>query len=245
MPNIKALLEYDGTDFAGFQKQPNVPTIQGEIERSLAQIFQDPKMRVVGAGRTDAGVHATGQVVSFQSPDAFPFDKIFPAMNGVLPLTIRVKKVDAADSEFHARYSAKSRSYVYVLLNRIAPSAVLGRYSWHLPRPLDLEAMRVAAKAFVGKMDFVSFGLPDRVGGSTVREVTNFSITRRRDALIFRIVSNAFLRGMARAMVGTLVEVGLGKRRPEEVSDMLASCDRRLAGASAPPRGLFLTRVEY
>lgn len=245
MPNVKAVIEYDGTDFNGFQKQPSVPTVQRELERVLGKLFSEEIVKVIGAGRTDAGVHATGQVVSFQAPERFPLDRICLAMNGLLPKSIRVKSAQEAPESFHARYSAKARTYVYVVLNREAPSAILGRYAWHVTQPLDIEAMRTAAAGLIGKKDFATFGVPDRTGGSTVRQVFDFQIGRRKDAIIIVIRANAFLRGMVRSMVGTLVEVGRGKCRPEGVAEMLSVCDRRAAGVSAPPHGLCLTRVEY
>lgn len=245
VPNIKAVIEYDGTDFCGFQKQPSVRTIQGELERALRELFHEPAVKVIGAGRTDAGVHAIGQVASFTAPAAFPIDRICPALNGLLPASIRAKSAEEVPEQFHARYSAKARTYVYVALNRAAPSALLAGYAWHLTQPLDIEAMREAARELIGTRDFASFGVPERAGASTVRRVFDLAIARRRDAVFFRIRANAFLRGMARAIVGALVEVGQGKRRPEEIAGMLAACDRRAAGVSAPPQGLYLTRVEY
>jgi tRNA pseudouridine38-40 synthase len=236
VPNIKAVIEYDGTDFCGFQKQPSERTVQGELERVLAKLFRQEKARVVGAGRTDAGVHATGQVVNFQAPETFPADRICPAVNGLLPASIRLKKSEVVADEFHARYSAKARTYVYVVLNREAPTAILTRYVWHVMRALNLEAMQSAAADLLGKRDFGSFGVPSRAGGSTVRRILNLEIRRRKDSIFFR---------MARAIVGTLVEVGRGKRAPDEIGEILAARDRRASGASAPPRGLYLTRVEY
>ena len=245
MPKIKAVIEYDGTDFFGFQRQPSKPTVQGEIERALAGLFQVDKFKIAGAGRTDAGVHATGQVISFDAPDRFPADRIRPAVNGLLPKSIRFRRTEIVPEDFHARFSAKSRAYVYVVLNREEPSAILARYAWQITQPLDVDAMRSAAKALVGAHDFASFGMPERAGGTTVRRILKFRISRRKNAIFLGIEADAFLRGMARAMVGTLVEVGLGKRSPGEVAGILAACDRRSSGVSAPPRGLFLTRVEY
>lgn len=245
MPNIKAVVEYDGTDFCGFQRQPSRPTVQGELERALARLFREEAFKIVGAGRTDAGVHATGQVVSFQIPETFPADKLRPAVNGFLPISIRLRKTEVVPDDFHARYSAKSRTYIYNVLNRVEPTALLTRYTWHQRTPLDLDAMRAASVVLIGTKDFASFGMPDRVGGNTVRRVLNLEITRRKDVVCYRIRATAFLRGMARAIVGTLVEVGSGKRGPEEVAEILSACDRQAAGVSAPPRGLYLTRVEY
>jgi tRNA pseudouridine38-40 synthase len=245
VPNIKAIVEYDGTDFSGFQRQSSRRTIQGEIERALAKLFKEESHKIIGAGRTDAGVHATGQVVSFQIPETFPEDKIVPAVNGLLPISIRVRSAQVAPDEFHARYSAKSRTYVYVALCREEPTALLTRYVWHVRTPIDTQAMSVAAQALIGRMDFASFGLPDRTGGNTVRRVQNLEIRRRKDMVFCFIKADAFLRGMVRAVVGTLVEVGAGKRSPDTVAEILAACDRRACDVSAPSRGLYLSRVEY
>ncbi len=245
MPNIKAVVEYDGTDFYGFQRQPSRPTVQGELERALAKLFKVETYKIVGAGRTDAGVHATGQVVSFQIPETFPADRLRPAVNGLLPISIRLRRTEVVPEEFHARYSAKSRTYRYVVLNRDEPTALLTRYTWHVRQPLDLDAMRSASEVLIGKKDFASFGMPERTGGSTVRRVLNLDTKRRKDAIFCMVRADAFLRGMVRAIVGTLVEIGAGKRSPEDMALILSACDRQASGVSAPPRGLYLTRVEY
>lgn len=245
VPNVKVVMEYDGTDFCGFQKQPSVRTVQGELEQALGGLFRQPVPKVVAAGRTDAGVHATGQVVSFEARGAFPTDRICPALNSFLPADVRAKSAEEVPASFHARYSAKARTYVYVTLNRAAPSALLARYAWHVSSPLDVGAMRAGAGELIGTQDFASFGMPERSGGSTVRQVFDLEVWQRKDAVFFKIRANAFLRGMARAVVGTLVEVGQGRRRPEEIARILSACDRQAAGVSAPPRGLYLTRVEY
>lgn len=245
MANIKVVLEYDGTNFFGFQRQPARPTIQGELERALAQIFRGEHVKVIGAGRTDAGVHALGQVINFHAPRPFPVEQICSALNGNLPPTIRAKSAEEVLPSFHARYSALARTYVYVILNRQVPSAFLARYAWRLAGRLDVEAMRTAGETLLGTHDFASFGLPDHPGGPTVRHIYDFRIAWKKDGLFIKIRANAFLRGMARAIVGTLAQVGQGKRKPEEMMGILDSRDRRVAGVSAPPQGLFLTRVDY
>ena len=245
MPIIKAVIEYDGTDYCGFQRQPSRKTVQGELERALTNLFKQDRVKVIGAGRTDAGVHATGQVISFLSPERFPIDRIPPATNGLLPKSIRVKCAEQASDKFHARYSAKSRTYDYVILNREAPSAILGRYAWRLTKPLDLGSMQAASEGLLGKHDFASFGMPDKPGNSTIREVFDFRIRRKKDAVCLNIRAGGFLRGMVRAIVGTLAEIGQGKREVSDMVEILKACDRRAAGVSAPPQGLFLTKVEY
>jgi tRNA pseudouridine38-40 synthase len=241
---IKAIVEYDGTDFSGFQRQPNRRTVQGELERSLESIFREP-VKVIGSGRTDAGVHARGQAISFTAPEQFPADKICLALNSELPIDIRVQSSETVGDDFHARYSAKSRTYIYVVLNREAPSALLARYVWHLRNPLDLSEMRRAADGLVGIRDFASFGMPDKPGASTIREIKSIRIAQRKSAVFFAVRGNAFLRGMVRAIVGTLVEVGTGRRNPDDMSEILAAGSRDAVKVIAPSRGLYLTSVEY
>lgn len=245
MPNIKAVIEYDGADFHGFQIQASARTVQGELERRLSRLLNAPGMRIAGAGRTDAGVHATGQVVSFRLESGMPADRICPALNGILPADLRMRRTAIVDDAFHARYSAKSRTYIYIITNRERPSVLLARYAWNVMQPLDIEAMRDAASRLAGSHDFASFGAPDHVGGSTRRQMLNVSVWRRKDAVFLRFRANAFLRGMARAITGTLVEVGQGKRSAPDLDDILEAGDRHAAGITAPPQGLYLTRVEY
>jgi tRNA pseudouridine38-40 synthase len=242
--NIKVTIDYDGTDFSGFQKQPGRRTVQGELEFALGELFGEP-IKVIGAGRTDAGVHATGQVISFLAGGTIPVDRICPAMNGALARDVRAKRAEAVADGFHARYSAKSRTYVYVVLNREMPSALLGRYTWRIGDPLDLADMRSASRPIIGVQDFASFGMPDRTGGSTIRQVFECRISRRRDLVLVRIRANAYLRGMARAIVGSLVEIGQRRRPAEGIAEILAALDRQAVRVTAPPQGLFLTRVEY
>ncbi|MHB0999738.1 MAG: tRNA pseudouridine(38-40) synthase TruA [Armatimonadota bacterium] len=245
MPNVKAVIEYDGTDFHGFQIQPSVRTVQGVLESTLAKMLGEPDIKVIGSGRTDAGVHATGQVINFRVGGNIPIDRISPALNGYLPDDVRIKRVEAVNDDFSARYSAKSRTYIYIILNRERPSALLTRYAWQVMQPLNTEAMRDAVSKLVGVHDFSSFGMPDRIGGSTKRQLHNIIIGRRKDAVFFKIRANAFLRGMARVMVGTLVEIGKGKRDSDDMERILGARDRKTAGVTAPPQGLYLTRVEY
>lgn len=242
--NVKTIIEYDGTDFFGFQKQPSVRTVQGELESTLEGLFGE-RVQVIGAGRTDAGVHATGQVISFRVPGPIPTDNICTVLNDRLPCDVRARRCEDVPESFHARRSAKARTYVYTVLNRAEPSAILGRYTWHITELLDVESIAAAAAQFVGTKDFASFGMAERAGGSTVRHIVGFTIHRQREAVFFNIKANAFLRGMARAIVGTVVEVGQGRRRAAEIAEILAARDRQAGGVTAPPQGLCLTKVEY
>ncbi|MCL6518647.1 MAG: tRNA pseudouridine(38-40) synthase TruA [Armatimonadetes bacterium] len=244
MRNIKAVIDYDGTDFFGFQKQPKVRTVQGELEAALGELLNEP-VRVIGAGRTDAGVHATGQVISFRAGGTIPIDRFRPALNGILPKDIRIKTVEQVSDEFHARYSAKARTYVYSILNREIPSALLERYTWQIIQPLDIEKMIAAAQKLIGIHDFASFGMPDKASGSTIRNLWECRIWRQKDLVLIKIKANAFLRGMARAIVGTLVEVGQEVLPVEGIVEILAARNRQAVRLTAPPQGLFLVKVDY
>lgn len=244
MRNVKALIEYDGTDFYGFQRQSSKRTVQGDLEAAVRAVFGE-RIQIAGAGRTDAGVHATGQVVSFRAPGPIPTENLVKVMNSRLPSDIRIKRCEEVPESFHARRSAKARIYIYTILNRREPSAIQGRHAWQIVRPLDVQAMAAATAYFKGTKDFASFGMPYRAGGSTIRYLTRLVLCREDDTIQFVIQANSFLRGMARAIVGTVVEVGLGKRRIEEIPVILDACDRQAAGMTAPPQGLCLTRVEY
>lgn len=241
---FKATIEYDGTDLHGFQYQVGQRTVQGDLEAALAALTGGP-VRVHGAGRTDAGVHALGQVVGFRAETRIPTERLAAAMNSALPRDIRVVAAEEVDEGFHARFSARGRVYVYVVLNRDQASAVFGRYTWHVPGALDVEAMAKAAGFLEGVHDFRAWANETSEVDSTVREVTRCSVRRARGVVLVRVEANAFLRGMVRNIVGTLVQVGQGRRRPEEFGAITASLRRDNAGPSAPAQGLCLVKVLY
>lgn len=244
MRNVKVVVEYDGTDYFGFQLQPNVPTVQAEIERALGEMVGHD-VRVIGSGRTDAGVHAAGQVINFRTDGTIPTDRICVAMNSLLPRSIAVLSAEEVDESFHARYSAKSRRYRYDVLNRRTRSALLGRYCLHVRQSLDTEAMAEAGKCLLGVHDFSSFASADGHEGSTVRNLMEFEVRRLGEHVLFELRANAFLRSMVRAVVGTLLEVGQGRREVGAVKSILELRDRRAGGKTAPPQGLCLLEVEY
>jgi tRNA pseudouridine38-40 synthase len=244
MRAFKATVEYDGTDFAGFQWQHGERTVQGELERAIG-MRSGACSRITGAGRTDAGVHALGQVVSFQADTPVPLERMALALNAVLDGDVKVRQVEEVDPAFSARFSASSRQYAYLIVNRRTPSALWRRYSAFCPDLLDVEAMSAAAASLVGERDFAAFTNQRVEGETTMRCVMRCTVSRLHGFVLVRIEANAFLRGMVRTTVGTLLEVGTGRRKPESVQEILSTGDRRLAGPSAPPQGLCLVRVRY
>jgi tRNA pseudouridine38-40 synthase len=241
---FKATIEYDGTEFAGFQWQKERRTIQGTLEAAIEK-RTGQAIRLTGAGRTDAGVHALGQVVSFGVETAIPLARMALALNSALPEDLVVRCVEEVGPEFNARFSASSRLYAYLILNRRMPSALWRRYSALCVEPLDVQAMQAGAEFLLGEQDFASLTNELKPGETTMREVMRCQVGRFRGFVLVRIEANAFLRGMVRATVGTLMEVGMGRRTPDDIRTLLEAKDRRLAGPSAPPQGLCLLRVRY
>lgn len=241
---MRAAVEYDGTAFCGFQRQPAVRTVAGVLEDALAKIFGEC-VAVTGAGRTDSGVHASGQVISCSLPVPFAPDRLERALNGVLGSDVSVRDVAEAAAAFSARFAARSRTYVYAILARPQRSGLLARYAWHVYRPLEVDAMQAAAIHCVGEHDFRSFcGVPPE-GGNTIRSVSHLALERRGDLLRFEITADGFLHHMVRTIVGTLVECGRGRRDPASLTVVLAARDRAAAGVTAPARGLYLAGVRY
>ncbi len=239
----RAIIEYDGTDYYGFQVQESVPTVQGTVEGVLEKLSGGP-VRIAGAGRTDAGVHASGQVISFSLRWGKSAEELQKAMNALLPEDIVVLVLELAPPGFHPRFSAVSRSYEYRILNTRLRSPLLARYSAHVSEPLDVESMQSAAEVVIGRHDFRSFGQPPQ-GDNSVRTVYEAHWEKSGKFLVFRIKADAFLRKMVRRMVGTFVEVGLGVRKPDDVVELVQEPNPALAAPPAPPRGLRLVKVEY
>lgn len=244
MRHFRMTLEYDGTDFAGYQYQVGQRSVQDELEQAIAKITCKT-LRITGAGRTDAGVHALGQVISFSAATRIPIERFPISMNCVLPPDIRITSAQEVEVSFNARFSARSRKYIYVILNREAPSALFGRYTWHLRQQLDLAAMQNSARQLVGVHDFTAWANSVKEVQSTVREMKRIEVRSVRQFVLIHVEANAFLKGMVRNIVGTLVDVGVGKRSPNEIEMITHSCDRANAGPCAPARGLCLVRVCY
>ena len=241
---LKLTLEYDGTSYSGWQLQPRHDSIQGRIEAALERIFAEP-VRVFGSGRTDAGVHARGQVASISIPRPFDPDELQRALNSILPADIVVRDIARAPDDFDPRRAAHSRVYEYRVLNRKIASAFEYRYSWLVRDQLDLAQMNCAARIFVGEHDFAAFRSLGSVVKTTVRRVVSSEWTRDAELLLYRVEANSFLRHMVRAMVAAMVDVGRGKLTAEKIATILAGRDRQAAPANAPPGGLYLVEVRY
>jgi tRNA pseudouridine38-40 synthase len=249
MRTFKIIISYDGTDFSGFQRQSNARSVQAEIESALSPIEGKP-VTVAGAGRTDSGVHALGQVASFKLASLIAAADLVPALNARLPEDVRVLSADVADPGFHARFSARSKAYRYRISNTAVMSPFQRRFAWHISRKLNLEAMREAARALVGEHDFACFQAKGGQVRTTVRVITHSDwIEERLPAggrlLSYEIAGNGFLKYMVRNIVGTLVEVSDGRRAAGSLRNLLVSGDRGAAGPTAPPSGLYLVRVDY
>jgi tRNA pseudouridine38-40 synthase len=231
---------YDGTEYAGFQVQPNAPTVQGELERVLAEICGEP-VRITGAGRTDAGVHATGQVIDFRTASALDGSTMERGVNALLAEDIAISGLEPAGETFHSRFSATGRTYEYRIRNAPARDPLERRREQWLPVTLDRAAMREASARLVGRHDFAAFA----AGVSGERTVRRAVWSEEGTILRFEIEADAFLRGMVRGIVGTLLWVGRGKTSTDRFAEVLRSGDRAQAGPSAPAQGLCLIKVDY
>ncbi|MGZ4677710.1 MAG: tRNA pseudouridine(38-40) synthase TruA [Acidimicrobiia bacterium] len=241
----KLVVAYDGTDFHGFAEQPDQRTVAGVLGAALAKVLRT-QVDLACAGRTDAGVHAWGQVVSFVAPPGIDVDRLQSSLNGMLGAEVVVRGAELVPTGFDARHSARWRSYRYTVVNRVAPDPFRARYAWHVPKPLDLRALRLAADPFVGEHDFASFCRKGPEGSTTVRRVLESGWTDLGDGILrYEIRATAFCWQMVRSIAGTLVDVGLGKRRPGDMLTILRAADRAAAGTVAPPAGLCLWHVGY
>ena len=242
--HYKLLLEYDGTNYHGWQLQPNGATVQGTLVAVLSQILNTAtRLRV--AGRTDAGVHAQGQVVTFHAAGSLDLPRFQYSVNSLLPSDIVVREITEISEEFNPRYDASSRTYRYRVWNRSYPSALFARYSWHVASPLDQSAMNQAAAVLVGHHDFSSFQGADSVERTPWRTVIRSTVRHKHGFLVYDVEARSFLRHMVRNIVGTLVDVGRGTLSVDDIAAILAAQDRSQAGRTAPPQGLFLIEVKY
>ena len=239
----RATVEYDGTDFLGYQIQAEGRTVQGELEKSLCQVTGS-NVRIDGAGRTDAGAHAIGQVIAFNVGWKHSVVDLHRALNATLPRDIGVTELTITENDFHPRFSALSRSYRYTVINRPWPSVLQRRYSHHIRELLDIAAMRQASQCLIGSHDFASFGKPPQ-GEVTIRNVTQAEWSATGEQLWFDITANAFLYRMVRTIVGTLLQVGIGRIAVDDVEEILTARDLTRSAAPAPACGLCLVHVAY
>jgi tRNA pseudouridine38-40 synthase len=242
--NIKVVLEYDGSGFAGWQQQAHGRTVEAELKRALKAVTgQD--LKVYAAGRTDAGAHAEGQVVSFQTDGRISPHRMVAALNARLPADVAVLSGEEVPDEFHARYSAKWRRYRYRYLDRPSRPALERGRCWHVRGALDEDAMSAAAKALTGRHDWTSYCSASEPADSRVREMRSARVVRRGEVVELELVAEGFMRGLARSIAGALAEVGRGRRPPEWVGEVLEARDRRKAARTAPAGGLTLMEVIY
>lgn len=245
MRTIKLVVQYDGSDYVGWQRQGRGISVQGLIEEALEQIDGAP-VTLHGAGRTDAGVHAVGQVATARIASPIEDWQLHRALNAHLPRTIRVTELTTVPDDFHARFSATGKTYEYRIWNgRIMPPFIR-QYAWHVIEPLNLALMQEASRAIPGERDFAAFRSARSLNHTTVREITSAHWrTEGEQTLVFEIAGKGFLRYMVRSLVGTIVEIGRGQRPVDDIGRLLAAPDRAQAGRTAPARGLFLMKVDY
>lgn len=243
--NFKLIIEYDGTGLFGWQRQKDKPTIQGEIEAALSRILNQP-ITIAGSGRTDAGVHAYGQVASFHAHTNLSPQTLKKGLNSLIKKPIVIQDCQVVPIDFHAQYSAVSKEYHYYILNRKDPRAIGSIYHWHIRHPLNLESMNQCCDLLRGTFDFKSFENTGSPRSSTVRTILKARISKsEKDVLVFKIRASGFLKYMVRNITGTLVQAGLNKISPDEFKAILNACDRTTAGPTAPAQGLFLYNVAY
>ena len=242
--NLKAVLEYDGSAYVGWARQKNGLGIQELVEQAIAAIVRE-NVIVEGSGRTDAGVHALGQVASFAIKRPIPAVKLRLALNAVLPPDVAIRSLEEVDPAFHARKSARSKTYRYVILNGRARRPHARHTSYHFPQELDADAMAIAARHFVGTHDFTAFAREADRKESCVRTILDAGVRRDEEFLNIGVTGTGFLYNMVRIITGTLVEVGLGKRAADSIPDLLRSKERDVSGFTVPPHGLPLVEVVY
>ena len=244
MRNIKLTIEYDGTNFSGWQIQKDKRTIEEELETALAKILKE-EVKVIGSGRTDAGVHAMGQVANFKTDKTIKPEELHAALNTMLPYDIVVLNVEDVDESFNARISAKAKHYRYVINNAKFPSALNANREYHYKYFLDTEAMQLAANDLKGKHDFKAFMAAGSTVKDTEREIYDIQVARLGNRVIIDVVGNGFLYNMVRIIAGTLIDVGSGKLDICVIKNMLETGDRNLGGRTVAPEGLFLVNVAY
>lgn len=242
--NIKLTLEYDGTNYSGWQKQSDAKSIQETLENAILKITGE-KVNLIGSGRTDSRVHALGQVANFKTNSKIPGNRFVKALNSMLPSDIAVRESIEVDDDFHARFNAIGKEYKYLIYNNKVRSPLKRNYSYFVDYDLDIEKMREALDLFLGTHDFRGFMSSGSSIKTTVRTISNIEFIKKEDIIELSIMGNGFLYNMVRIIVGTLVDIGIGKIDITDISDIIESCDRNKAGHTAPPEGLYLSKVFY
>ena len=244
MKNIKLIIEYDGTNYYGWQKQPDGNTVQQKIEKAISEVTGET-IDLIGCSRTDSGVHATGYVANFYTNSTIPGEKFYIVINQKLPKDIVVIKSEEVDKEFHARFSSTGKMYCYSILNQPIRSPLNSRYYHHIYKPLNIDLMIEGSKYMIGEKDFKSFQNNGSEVNSTVRTINDIKILKDENYIKIYVTGDGFLYNMVRIIAGTLIDVGLGYKKPEQVLDIIESKDRSKAGKTAPALGLKLVKVFY
>jgi tRNA pseudouridine38-40 synthase len=244
MRNIKLTIEYDGTNYAGWQRQKNAATVQQKLEEAIKKLTGEP-IEVIGSSRTDAGVHARGFAANFLTSSSIPSSSFREAINSKLSDDIVVLESEEVQSEFHARYSCTGKQYSYTILNRIQPCALERNYVYHYKRELDFDSMKKACSYYIGKHDFAAFRSTGSSVKTSTRTVHRAWLEKHGEKIIFYVEADGFLYNMVRIMIGTLIDVGISKLFPENIAEIIESKDRNMAGNTAPARGLCLEAVYY
>lgn len=244
MRNIKLTIEYDGKEFGGWQKQLTKLNIQGTIEKIIEEMTGE-EVDLAASGRTDAGVHALGQVANFKTNSNIPIEKMAIAINSRIKKSIVIKKAEEVDERFHSRYHCKRKTYRYVINNSREGSAIYRNLEYHFPIHLEVEKMQEAAKYFEGEHDFKAFKASGTSSKSSVRTIYKAKVEKQGDRILIELTGNGFLYNMVRIISGTLLEVGLGKIKPEEIPNIIEKQEREGAGRTLPAHGLYLVEVEY
>ena len=244
MRNIKLIIEYDGKGFNGWQKQPDRLNIQGEIEKAIEEITGE-KVDLTASGRTDAGVHSLGQTANFKTDSKIPTEKFAKAINSRLKKSIVIKSAEEVDEKFHSRYSVKSKTYRYIINNSENGTAIYRGLEYHVPMKLDYEKMNEAIKYFIGEHDFKAFKASGTSSKSSVRKILDGSVRKEGERVIIEVTGTGFLYNMVRIISGTLLDVGLGKTKLEDIPSIIESKDRTKAGKTLPAHGLYLLQVNY
>lgn len=244
MKNIKLTIEYEGTNYSGWQKQKNAKTVQNEIEKAIKKTIGE-KIDLIGSSRTDKKVHALGQVANFKTNTKMPGERYKYALKEHLPEDITIRNSEEVDLNFHARFDATKKIYKYIVYNGKLPRALYKRFSYHCPYYLDIEAMKLASVYFIGTHDFESFKTKESVPFTTIKTIYNIDISKKEDIIVFTIEGKSFLHNMIRIIVGTLLFVGRGKISKEEIPKIIGAKTREKAGPTAPAQGLYLKKVFY